>query len=189
MRTGSLLAPQEKTRTANSFFDHVLHSLDTRKRVLILGDSDLMGDLIGVLTAKRRHWFDVVGVLTTDVTRVGQLIHGKAILGTIDELFETVERFRVHTIAICVTDRRGSMPLDTLLDLKSMGLEVIDGHQLYERECGRLSIDELKPSALIFSTGFHRRPGKPPRRRRVASTPPAPRRRAARGRRRGGGQA
>ena len=159
MSTWPLSGPQEKARTAISFFDHVLRSLDTRKRVLILGDSELMGDLISVLTAKRRHWYDVVGVLTKEVTRVGQSIHGKTILGTIDELFETVERFRVQTIAICVTDRRGSMPLDTLLDLKSMGLEVIDGHQLYESECGRLSIDELKPSALIFSTGFHRRPG------------------------------
>jgi len=37
-------------------------------------------------------------------------------------------------------------------------VEVIDGHQLYEGECGRLSIDELKPSALIFSSGFQRRP-------------------------------
>ena len=159
MSTGSMSAPQVKDQTAISFFDHVLRSLDTRKRVLILGESELMGDLISVLTAKRRHWYDVVGVLTKDVTRVGQSIQGKTILGTIDELFETVERLRVHTIAICVTDRRGSMPLDTLLDLKSMGLEVIDGHQLYESECGRLSIDELKPSALIFSTGFQRRPG------------------------------
>jgi sugar transferase (PEP-CTERM system associated) len=159
MSTGSMLAPKIQDQTAISIFDQVLHSLDTRKRVLIFGESELMGDLIRVLTAKRRHWYDVVGVLTTEVTRVGQSIDGKPILGTVGELFEIVERFRVQTIAICVTDRRGSMPLDTLLDLKSMGLEVIDGHQLYESECGRLSIDELKPSALIFSSGFQRRPG------------------------------
>jgi exopolysaccharide biosynthesis polyprenyl glycosylphosphotransferase len=38
-----------------------------------------------------------------------------------------------------------------------MGLEVIDGHHLFEEESGRLSIDLLHPSALIFSTGFQRR--------------------------------
>jgi FlaA1/EpsC-like NDP-sugar epimerase len=96
-------APQVKDRTAISFFDHVLRSLDTRKRVLILGDSVLVGDLITVLTVKRRHWYDVVGVLTKDVTRVGQSIHGKMILGTIDKLFETVERLRAHIIAIKVS--------------------------------------------------------------------------------------
>lgn len=159
MNTGSIVAPQVKDQAAVSIFDQVLHSLDTRKRVLILGESELMGDLIRVLTTKRRHWYDVVGVLSNEGSRVGKSILGKPILGTVTELFELVERFRVQTIAICVTDRRGSMPLDTLLDLKSMGLEVIDGHQLYESECGRLSIDELKPSALIFSSGFQRRPG------------------------------
>ncbi len=159
MSTGSVSAPQVQDQASTSIFDQVLHSLDTRKRVLILGESELMGDLIRILTTKRRHWFDVVGVLTNESNRVGQFILGKPILGTVTELFELVERFRVQTIAICVTDRRGSMPLDTLLDLKSMGLEVIDGHQLYESECGRLSIDELKPSALIFSSGFQRRPG------------------------------
>ena len=38
-----------------------------------------------------------------------------------------------------------------------MGRDVVDGHYLYEEESGRLSIDHLKPSALIFSTGFRRR--------------------------------
>lgn len=159
MSTGSLSTPQIKDQNPVSFFEQVLHSLDTRTRVLILGESELMGDLIRILTTKRRHWYDVVGVLTKDESRVGQSIDGKPILGTIDDLFETVERCRVQTIAICVKDRRGSLPLDTLLDLKSMGIEVMDGHQLYESECGRLSIDELKPSALIFSRGFQRRPG------------------------------
>jgi len=64
----------------------------------------------------------------------------------------------VHSIAVCVEDRRGFMPLDALLDVKSMGIQVVDGHRMYEEECGRLSIDELKPSFLIFSSGFRRKP-------------------------------
>ena len=47
--------------------------------------------------------------------------------------------------------------VQTLLDMKAMGRDVVDGHYLYEEESGRLSIDHLKPSALIFSTGFRRR--------------------------------
>jgi sugar transferase (PEP-CTERM system associated) len=47
--------------------------------------------------------------------------------------------------------------VQALLDCKTVGIEVIDGHQIYESELGRLSIDQLRPSALIFSTGFKRR--------------------------------
>ena len=58
---------------------------------------------------------------------------------------------------MCVEDRRATLPVQALLDLKSMGLNIIDGHYLFEEASGRLSIDSLKPSALIFSTGFRRR--------------------------------
>ena len=152
----STLEVEEHAKT--NIFDRVLTALDTRKRVLIFGDSDLVGDLVRVLTSKRRHWFQVVGIISQDPSRIGQKISGVPILDVVDRLFDVVERHRVTTIAICMKDRRGVMPLETLLDFKSMGFDVLDGHQLYESECGRLSIDELKPSALIFSSGFHRRP-------------------------------
>ena len=141
-----------------SIFDRVISVLDTRKRVLIFGDSELVEGLVRVLTSTRRHWYHVVGILTQDSRRIGQVVHEIPVLSAVESLFDVVETHRVNTIAICMTDRRGMMPLETLLDLKSMGIEVLDGHQLYESECGRLSIDELKPSALIFSSGFQRRP-------------------------------
>src|SRR5206468_11809786 len=78
-------------------------------------------------------------------------------IGTFEQLFEIVERHDVRTIAICLDDRRSGLPMETLLDFKSVGVEVVDGHQLFEQESGRLSIDLLKPSALIFSSGFQRR--------------------------------
>jgi len=155
---GSYSTVEVEEGAKTSIFDRVLTVLDTRKRVLIFGDSELVGGLLRVLTSKRRHWYQVVGILSRDPSRLGQLISGTPVLGAVDRLFEVVEQHRVNTIAICMKDRRGMMPLETLLDFKSMGIDVLDGHQLYESECGRLSIDELKPSALIFSSGFHRRP-------------------------------
>jgi sugar transferase (PEP-CTERM system associated) len=80
------------------------------------------------------------------------------IIGTTDQLFALSEQFKIDMIAVCVEDRRGTLPLDSLLDAKSMGMEVVDGHRLYEMECGRLSVNELKPSFLIFSPGFRRKP-------------------------------
>ena len=36
-------------------------------------------------------------------------------------------------------------------------MDITDGHRVFEEASGRLAIDSLRPSALIFSTGFHRR--------------------------------
>ena len=46
------------------------------------------------------------------------------------------------------------LPVQALLDLKGMGIDIWDGHHLYEEESGRLAIDDFKPSAIIFSRDF-----------------------------------
>ncbi len=129
-----------------------------RRRVLILGDGGLASNLARVLVTNGKNRYDVVGFLSKDVVPVGSSASPPSVIGTIDQLFELTENYRVQTIAVCFEDRRGTMPLDALLDIKSLGVEVVDGHRMYEAECGRLSIDELKPSFLIFSQGFRRKP-------------------------------
>lgn len=130
----------------------------TKKRVLILGDGPLAQALARVLVFDQSFRYDVKGFLSHNPATVGTSLVNPKVLGTINQLFEISEKNEIETIAVCVEDRRGTLPLDSLLDVKSMGLEVVDGHRLYETECGRLSIDELKPSFLIFSSGFRRKP-------------------------------
>ena len=125
---------------------------------MIVGDGNLAHDLARVLVYDRSHRYDLVGLLSGDHSRVGAGVVNSSVIGTVDQLFELSEQYHVQAIAVCVEDRRGTMPLDALLDAKSMGIEVVDGHRMYEEECGRLSIDELKPSFLIFSSGFKRKP-------------------------------
>jgi sugar transferase (PEP-CTERM system associated) len=127
------------------------------RRVLILGVGRLATDLCGVLLKGRLGKWEIVGFLDKDPHRIGEKLLNPKIIGTYDQLFEIVERCQVQIIAVCLEDRRCQLPVQTLLDLKAMGLDVVEGHQLYEETSGRLSIDLLRPSALIFSTGFQRR--------------------------------
>ena len=136
----------------------LLSKLYRKKRVLILGDGLLAQDVARVLVFDRSHRYDVKGFLSYNAARIGTSLVNPGVIGTTDQLFELSEKFKIEMIAVCVEDRRGTLPLDSLLDAKSMGLEVVDGHRLYEMECGRLSVDELKPSFLIFSSGFKRKP-------------------------------
>lgn len=128
-----------------------------KNRVLILGSGQMATDLCRVLLAKRTSFVEVIGFLDHSANGNGEYPGRPRIIGTYDRLFEIVERYQVQTVAVCIEDRRRSLPVKTLLDFKAMGIEVVDGHHLYEEESGRLSIDLLRPSALIFSTGFRRR--------------------------------
>lgn len=128
-----------------------------KKRVLVLGAGMLAQDLSKIVQAKRIGRFEIVGILDKASDRIGEYVAGVRIIGTFDQLHEIIEQQRAHVVAICLEDRRSQLPFQTLLSIKVMGLEVVDGHHLYELESGRLSIDLLRPSALIFSTGFKRR--------------------------------
>lgn len=139
-------------------FGQIFAKLGVKKRVLILGDGKLAYDLARVLVLDRFHRYEVIGFLSPHSARVGLSLVNPKVIGTIDQLFELSESQRIQTIAVCLEDRRGTLPLEALLDIKSMGVEVVDGHRMFEEECGRLSIDELKPSFLIFSSGFKRKP-------------------------------
>lgn len=127
------------------------------RRLLILGNGKLATQLVAVLAAKRTSRVHVVGYVDREPSSNGGGLDTDLFLGPTSQLFEIVERHQVHAIAVCLEDRRAALPVQTLLDFKAMGKDVVDGHHLYEEEAGRLSIDSLRPSALIFSTGFKRR--------------------------------
>jgi sugar transferase (PEP-CTERM system associated) len=76
------------------------------------------------------------------------------VIGTHGQLAQMVEELRINTIVVCLEDRRSVLPVERLLDMKAMGIDVVDGHQLFEEISGRLSVESLRPSAVIFSSGF-----------------------------------
>jgi sugar transferase (PEP-CTERM system associated) len=128
----------------------------SRRRILILGVGSLAKNLSSVLLSRSKMFTDVVGLLARETAQVGRELSGARVIGTMDQLLAVVERDHVDTIAVCLEDRRAVLPVQTLLDLKGMGVDIWDGHHLYEEESGRLAIDDMKPSAIIFSRDFKR---------------------------------
>ena len=128
-----------------------------KKSLLILGTGQLAVDLSHVIVSQNRWLVNIVGFLDGKAERVGERLVNPGIIGTYDQLAQLVEQHRVDTIVVCLEDRRSLLPVQSLLDCKAMGLDILDGQHLFEEASGRLSIDSLRPSALIFSTGFRRR--------------------------------
>ena len=135
-----------------------LHLPQFRTRLLILGTGQLAKELCEALVEHHSGAYEVLGFLDRNPAHAGERLANLPIIGTYGQMFELVERFDVHSVAVCLEDRRAILPVQTLLDFKAMGIDVVDGHRLYEEKSGRLSIDVLKPSALIFSEGFRRPP-------------------------------
>jgi sugar transferase (PEP-CTERM system associated) len=73
-------------------------------------------------------------------------------------LAEIVERERVDVIAVALEDRRASLPVEDLLACRLSGVTVCEQESLYERIAGKIAVDALRPSYLIFNEGFARSP-------------------------------
>ena len=57
-------------------------------------------------------------------------------------------------VVLALEERRNALPLKDLLRVKTAGVHVNDFSSFMERETGRVDLDTLNPSWLIFSDGF-----------------------------------
>jgi sugar transferase (PEP-CTERM system associated) len=131
------------------------------RRVLILGVGPLAEELCRVLMSNGGHFTQVVGFLDSDENDIdakhgGEWPASLNVIGSYGQLSDVVRRYQINTIAVCLEDRRALLPVEVLLDMKVRGTQVVEGHNLFEEESGRLSIDHIKPSTLVFSNGFQR---------------------------------
>jgi len=69
-------------------------------------------------------------------------------------LSDLVREQGVEEIVVAIDERRGGVPVKALLECKLEGVTVSDYSTFWERETGRVDLDALHPSWLIFSDGF-----------------------------------
>ncbi|MFC1750641.1 TIGR03013 family XrtA/PEP-CTERM system glycosyltransferase [Pseudomonadota bacterium] len=69
-------------------------------------------------------------------------------------LLEYVTEHQINEVVVALEDRRKSFPVGDLLDCKMGGVDVVDVLSFFERETGKVRLETLHPSWLIFSDGF-----------------------------------
>ncbi|MBI5468412.1 MAG: TIGR03013 family PEP-CTERM/XrtA system glycosyltransferase [Deltaproteobacteria bacterium] len=132
-------------------YDLALKHLGFVNRVLILGTGPLAKE-IGRLINSNNHEYVLSGYVNCELQPA--LVPSLYIVGSSSELFETAKREKAHKIVVSLSDRRGSLPLQGMLECKFSGIEVVDAPTIYERVTGKLLIENITPGWFIFSDGF-----------------------------------
>lgn len=78
------------------------------------------------------------------------------IIGDYTQISSIVKAGGVDRIVVALDERRGKFPLEQLLFCRLKGIPVDDGVSFTEQLAGKLSVENLHPSFLIFSDGFKR---------------------------------
>jgi sugar transferase (PEP-CTERM system associated) len=125
------------------------------RRTLIVGSGTLARELALAARSRPDLGLALVGMLARDRSQVDP---AAGVIGTYQDLTRIVDAERIELVLVAYPDRRGTLPVEQLLEVKFRGVEVEEGGTFYERETARIFVRELKPSQLIFSEGFAARP-------------------------------
>jgi len=123
-------------------------------RVLIAGTGSAGIELVKTILEHPELNFKVIGFLDELGENIGMPLVNPGIVAGVADIGEMVSRERVDRVIISFSERRGRMPVRQLVRLKMAGVRVEDAHLLYERLTGRIMLETLTPSNLIFSDGF-----------------------------------
>ena len=132
-----------------------LHQL--QERLLIIGTGPTARKVARQVLDQHDFAYRIVGFLDEDPAMIGRSVVNPRVIGTPADIARLIRDHQIDRIVVGLTDRRGKLPLDGLLDAKLAGVRVEDSETLYERLTGKILLDELKPSWLIFSDGFRAR--------------------------------
>ena len=122
------------------------------ERVLILGTERNAIDLAREALDRPEQGYKIVGFVGDDPQLVGQSLINPRVLGLTDDLQQIVNRYHINRIVLAINERRGRMPLGSLIEMKLRdGLAIEESDSFYERLTGKVSTGTLRPSWLIFS--------------------------------------
>jgi sugar transferase (PEP-CTERM system associated) len=118
-----------------------------RERVYVLGTGERAQRLVRGLRERSQLGIEVVG-WSGDVE--GELTRDSVA----SHLLGLARSRGVHRVIVAMPDRRGTLPVEELLDLRLGGVKVEEATSWLERISGRIEVEQLYPSWLIFTEGF-----------------------------------
>jgi sugar transferase (PEP-CTERM system associated) len=122
-----------------------------KRRILILGAGPRAAR-VEKLAERSGASFTVAGYLAMND---GPVAVARAVnRADIPNLSQHVVDLRATEVVLALEERRNALPLGDLLRIKTTGVHVNELSSFLERETGRVDLDSLNPSWLIFSDGF-----------------------------------
>jgi sugar transferase (PEP-CTERM system associated) len=138
-------------------WDWLARAVGPRERLLIIGTNPAAITLARELYNRRELGVEIAGFITDSAeTPVGTPMVNPGVIGSIEDIPELVRTRGVDRVVVSLADARGRLPMDKLLDMKLAGVTFDHLASVYEEYTGKIAVENLRPSWLIFSSGFRK---------------------------------
>ncbi len=126
-----------------------------KERLLIVGTNPAAVRLAEELLARQADLgVAICGFVDPDPAQVGVPLAGLSVIGTVKDIPAIVARDNVDRVVVSLRDARGKLSMDELLSMRMAGVSFAQLPTVYEQYTGKIAVENLRPSWLIFSDGF-----------------------------------
>ena len=126
------------------------------EKIILVGEGH-PGDLLVRELEKRSDVpIKIAGIITEDASSDANSDLHAPWLGTIENLKAILEEAKPQRVIVSLRERRNRLPVADLLTFRLSGIIVQDANALYENLTGRISVENVQPSELIFTDGYRR---------------------------------
>lgn len=129
---------------------------DLKKPLVILGMGQLAENLYSEILSRPEVGVRIVGFISDEPEKRVNSDYDLPVLGYTSELLQLVAREKVAGLVVAMPESRGKLPVRELLELKLRGVSIEEATSLYEQITGKIAVENLRPSWLIFSPGFRK---------------------------------
>ena len=128
------------------------------QRIVMIGSSDLAVDIVNTIQTTLDCGYRIKAIYPDSDAFSKQKVYARGLTFNynLDTLCETALSAGVKKIITVMTEQRGSFPMKQLIDCRTRGLDVIDGCSFYEELTGKVLVQKINPSWLVFSEGFRK---------------------------------
>jgi len=125
------------------------------EKAIILGSGELAQDILYGIDGRKDLSYDIISFIAHEKNHnTEEQFKGISIQHGLDNLYDLVEAQNIKNVIVALDQRRGILPYKELLKCKTGGINIIDGESFYERITGKLLVERINPSWIIFSDGF-----------------------------------
>ena len=125
------------------------------ERIIIVGSSPEAQLLARMVMESPMGGFELLGVVEECDQPLGPPgPNAPPLLGTLDNLRHLCRDEGINRVVVALRERRGRVPVDVLLQCRMDGVQIEEREAMYERLTGKLAVESMRPSYLIYGRGF-----------------------------------
>lgn len=126
-----------------------------RRRILIYGAGNMAASLLALRRRTDQRGFKIIGFVPAIGDRY--VIDDPRVIRSTVDLVQLTEAEDIDEVVVAMDDKRQGFPVHDLLRCKFAGVDVVEILDFLERESGKVDVERLNPSWMIFAEGFTRR--------------------------------